>query len=103
MLHRSEVVALINTLHRFSESLEAVDDFRMLWAATNAKESAKLVQEAEAVASIPARVCPHLKLLFNLMLIFNIAETFASCWLSTTTKKPVGGHPDVLAGLGRSV
>lgn len=56
MLHRSEVVALINTLHRFSESLEAVNDFRIMWAETNAKDSAKLVQEAEALVSAYARV-----------------------------------------------
>lgn len=30
-LTRSEVVAFINTLHRLSESLRAVDDFRDLW------------------------------------------------------------------------
>jgi len=31
LLSRSEVVALINTLHRFSESLNAVNDFRDMW------------------------------------------------------------------------
>jgi len=52
---------LINTLHRFSESLEAVNDFRTMWAETNAKESAKLIQEAEAVASTYARVRSYLR------------------------------------------
>ena len=61
MLHRSEVVALINTLHRFSESLEAVNDFRTMWAETGAKDSAKLIQEADAVASTHARVRPYLR------------------------------------------
>ncbi|GAA5853012.1 hypothetical protein JCM8547_004768 [Rhodosporidiobolus lusitaniae] len=32
LLSRSEVVAFVNTLHRLSESLEAVDRFRTLWA-----------------------------------------------------------------------
>lgn len=32
LLTRSEVVALINTLHRFTESLVAVNDFRKMWA-----------------------------------------------------------------------
>ncbi|KAI0066136.1 endoplasmic oxidoreductin [Artomyces pyxidatus] len=47
LLHRQEVVALINTLHRFTESLHAVDDFRRLWREANATDSAKLIQEAE--------------------------------------------------------
>ena len=32
LLSRSEVVALVNTLHRFTESLVAVNDFRKMWA-----------------------------------------------------------------------
>lgn len=32
VLSRSEVVAFVNTLHRLSESLAAVDKFRTLWA-----------------------------------------------------------------------
>ncbi|KIP04225.1 hypothetical protein PHLGIDRAFT_129668 [Phlebiopsis gigantea 11061_1 CR5-6] len=32
LLTRSEVVALMNTLHRFTESLVAVNDFRKMWA-----------------------------------------------------------------------
>ncbi|KAK7461944.1 endoplasmic oxidoreductin-1 [Stygiomarasmius scandens] len=31
LLQRSEIVALFNTLHRFSESLRAVEQFRRLW------------------------------------------------------------------------
>jgi len=58
VLHRSEVVALINTLHRFSESLEAVNDFRTMWAETSAKDSAKLIHEAEAATSTHARPRP---------------------------------------------
>jgi len=58
VLHRSEVVALINTLHRFSESLEAVNDFRKMWAETSPKDSAKLIQEAEAVVSTRAQPRP---------------------------------------------
>jgi ERO1-like protein beta len=40
LLSRSEVVALINTLHRFSESLNAVGDFRKMWADAQAAEKA---------------------------------------------------------------
>ncbi|KAI0266792.1 endoplasmic oxidoreductin [Gloeopeniophorella convolvens] len=53
LLQRSEVVALINTLHRFSESLHAVADFRRLWREANEEESAKLVREAENAVNTP--------------------------------------------------
>ncbi|OBZ68243.1 Endoplasmic reticulum oxidoreductin-1 [Grifola frondosa] len=49
LLQRSEVVALMNTLHRFTESLHAVNDFRRMWAETGAQEEGRLVQEAEGV------------------------------------------------------
>jgi ERO1-like protein beta len=38
LLQRAEVVALINTAHRFSESLFAVDEFRRLWAVAENRE-----------------------------------------------------------------
>src|SRR6266403_261851 len=57
LLQRSEVVALINTLHRFSESLHAVDVFRRLWRESSAEESAKLVQEAERAVNTPVSCC----------------------------------------------
>lgn len=38
LLQRSEVVALINTAHRLSESLHAVDEFRRLWAIAENRE-----------------------------------------------------------------
>ncbi|GAA5916766.1 hypothetical protein JCM6882_003052 [Rhodosporidiobolus microsporus] len=39
VLSRSEVVAFVNTLHRLSESLEAVDRFRGLWAKRGEKKA----------------------------------------------------------------
>jgi len=51
LLQRSEVVALINTLHRFSESLEAVDDFRAMWAETDTKDSERLIHDVQSAAS----------------------------------------------------
>jgi ERO1-like protein beta len=56
LLQRSEVVALINTLHRFSESLEAVEDFREMWKATTVAEGEKLIVEAERAAAATSRV-----------------------------------------------
>src|SRR5712675_206598 len=53
LLQRSEVVALINTLHRFSESLHAVEVFRRLWRESNAEQSAKLIREAEKAVNTP--------------------------------------------------
>jgi ERO1-like protein beta len=52
LLQRSEVVALINTLHRFSESLHAVEVFRRLWRESSAEESVKLIREAEKAVKI---------------------------------------------------
>jgi len=53
LLQRSEVVALINTLHRFSESLHAVEVFRRLWRESTAEQSAKLIREAEKAVNTP--------------------------------------------------
>ena len=53
LLQRSEVVALINTLHRFSESLHAVEVFRRLWRQSNAEESENLIREAEKAVNTP--------------------------------------------------
>jgi len=41
LLQRSEVVALFNTLHRFSESLQAVDTFREMWRDVKARDVVK--------------------------------------------------------------
>ncbi|KAJ3480034.1 hypothetical protein NLI96_g8643 [Meripilus lineatus] len=49
LLSRSEVVALINTLHRFTESLSAVNDFRKLWAETDKQEEERLLSEVNKV------------------------------------------------------
>lgn len=50
LLQRTEVVALINTLHRFSESLAAVEEFRRLWREASAADSEKLIRDAEDAA-----------------------------------------------------
>jgi len=55
LLQRSEVVALINTLFRFSESLKAVDDFRKLWTKLDRKDSDKIVSETERSTSTASR------------------------------------------------
>ena len=57
LLQRSEVVALINTLHRLAESLHAVDQFRRMWAETDDEGSEQLIREAER-ASAAAPVNP---------------------------------------------
>lgn len=50
VLSRGEVVAFVNTLHRFSESLAAVERFRMLWKQRNKKEEEEASIEARLVA-----------------------------------------------------
>lgn len=47
LLHRSEVVALFNTIFRFSESLKAVDGFRSEWQGLDKHESQKMIDETE--------------------------------------------------------
>jgi len=47
LLQRSEVVALMNTLHRFSESLQSVNKFRAMWKAMSENEEEKMIKDAE--------------------------------------------------------
>jgi ERO1-like protein beta len=49
LLSHTEVVALINTLHRFTESLHAVDLFRRMWRETSEDESEQLKRSAESI------------------------------------------------------
>ncbi|OSD06861.1 endoplasmic oxidoreductin [Trametes coccinea BRFM310] len=53
LLQRSEVVALINTLHRLVESLHMVQDFRRMWAESSAEDAARLVSEVAGSAHKP--------------------------------------------------
>ncbi|KAI0775704.1 endoplasmic oxidoreductin [Trametes elegans] len=55
LLQRSEVVALINTLHRLVESLHMVQDFRRMWAESGAEDEARLVAESAAAAAAAAK------------------------------------------------
>lgn len=53
VLQRSELVALINTLYRFSESLDMVNRFRQQWAEISATETQALIKEASKAADAP--------------------------------------------------
>lgn len=46
-LSRGEVVAFINTLHRFSESLHAVEGFREMWSRRDVEEAKEKIVEVE--------------------------------------------------------
>ncbi|KAF5351640.1 hypothetical protein D9756_007549 [Leucocoprinus leucothites] len=59
LLHRSEVVALFNTLFRFSESLKAVDDFRNEWQELDKEESEKIITETEKSARSRPKPSPR--------------------------------------------
>ena len=50
LLQRSEVVALFNTLHRVTESLAAVDEFRKMYAETQATAAESVKQKREWVS-----------------------------------------------------
>jgi hypothetical protein len=52
LLQRSEVVALINTLFRFSESLATVEEFRKMWRALDEPSSQRFVSETEDATGI---------------------------------------------------
>ena len=49
LLHRSKVVALINTLFRFSESLKAFDDFRHIWWNLDLSDTQIIITETDKV------------------------------------------------------
>ena len=49
LLHRSEVVALINTLFRFSESLKAVEDFRHAWRNLDSSDTQTIITETDKI------------------------------------------------------
>ncbi|PPQ77193.1 hypothetical protein CVT25_011039 [Psilocybe cyanescens] len=55
LLQRSEVVALVNTLFRFSESLKAVDTFRKLWQEMDAAEAENIVKQTEKATAAHAQ------------------------------------------------
>jgi len=52
------VVALINTLFRFSESLAAVEDFRQMWRELDASIAEKIVTETETSTAHQACIFP---------------------------------------------
>jgi len=56
LLSRQEVVALMNTLHRFTESLHATELFRELWRDTSADESEAIKREAENAMRQPSPI-----------------------------------------------
>lgn len=73
LLQRSEVVALINTLHRLMESLHMVQDFRRMWAETGAEEEANLVSESASAR----KVCPCMPLFLTFCTEPNAGATLA--------------------------
>ncbi|KAK7687020.1 hypothetical protein QCA50_009519 [Cerrena zonata] len=58
LLSRAEVVALVNTLHRLSESLYYVNDFRKMWAETDKNEENRLIQGAKQLVADTDTVKP---------------------------------------------
>lgn len=44
LLQRSEVVALINTLHRLTESLKFLEEFRHMWSNKTPREQEEILR-----------------------------------------------------------
>lgn len=57
LLQRSEIVAMMNTLYRFSESLHAVDKFREMWRQLEPRESTKIAEKVEESTAAKVRSC----------------------------------------------
>ncbi|EMD37875.1 hypothetical protein CERSUDRAFT_83620 [Gelatoporia subvermispora B] len=58
LLQRSEVVALVNTLHRFVESVMYVNKFRRMWADMDPQEEDALIRDTQADAQAATRSAP---------------------------------------------
>ncbi|KDR75235.1 hypothetical protein GALMADRAFT_249218 [Galerina marginata CBS 339.88] len=58
LLHRSEVVALLNTLFRFSESLYFVEDFRRMWRELDQSATEKILSQTETTTAHHAKFSP---------------------------------------------
>ncbi|KAF8813771.1 endoplasmic oxidoreductin [Phlegmacium glaucopus] len=58
LLQRSEVVALINTLFRFSESLKAVEDFRHMWRNLDSSNAQAIVTETDKITHPDPKIFP---------------------------------------------
>jgi len=108
LLQRSEVVALINTLHRFSESLMYVNDFRRMWADRDWREENALIHgtQVDADAAEGTVPKPHRSPLAGSR---NVDEDFLetilariACWVRACKDGTVGclqGLVDAVLGL----
>ena len=83
LLHRSEVVALINTLFRFSESLKAVDDFRRIWRSLDSSDTRTIVTETDKITTHPDVSSDIFSSLFTFSYCFLASQKFRH-WLLVT-------------------
>ncbi|KAG2015449.1 endoplasmic oxidoreductin-1 [Coprinopsis cinerea AmutBmut pab1-1] len=87
VLQRTEIVALMNTLFRFSESLKAVDDFRKMWKELDADETQSLASKAESTATALPKPSPQVGAMVPISFIDQLAEELRSwfhlCKIST--------------------
>lgn len=79
LLQRSEVVALINTLFRFSESLAIVEEFRKMWRALDEPSSQGFFSETEDAAGVQAIYVPPVKYNQSRTLIDSACERLRTC------------------------
>lgn len=82
LLQRSEVVALMNTLHRLSENLEAVNRFRAMWSEISPSETEHLILEAKKAVKTSTTEPPQPTNLANAVRL-RFESTFKLCRNST--------------------
>ncbi|KAK4686050.1 hypothetical protein P7C73_g4084, partial [Tremellales sp. Uapishka_1] len=102
LLQRSEVVALFNTLHRISESLAGIDDFRKIYARTQAVEE-KAAKERKAERERSKRPQPPANggRLYVLAIISSAVEGLRRFCRGSIEYCSRGSLGDLLALLGR--
>lgn len=104
LLQRSEVVALINTLHRFTESLEFVDEFREMWARQRSHDKDGYLRSLahESPTAVPDGKVNHDSVFsWRKYQILTIASegcqagTFTSCFFTTESAFGRVGIPSI--------
>lgn len=98
LLTRSEVVALMNTLHRFTESLHAVNEFREMWQREEAPQKGKLLEKVDGQPSSPKQS----PLAGKEVLSYNLVEELHR-WLRACKQSTVVCVRGILASLQSAV
>ncbi|KAL6310374.1 endoplasmic oxidoreductin [Sparassis latifolia] len=102
LLQRSEVVALINTLHRFAESLASVHDFRQMWAETHHETQPEVITASRGAAKPHRSPAAGADALQDAQYFLEELLGRVACWVRACKKGTVGCVQGLLDG-ARSV